>query len=97
MKDLSAAIRVGARPLTLAEWRGVLEEAGFIVEHEARAPMHLLEPARLIRDEGVRGALRIAANVLRTPAARARIVQMRRVFRRHASILEAVALVAKKP
>lgn len=97
MRDLSAAIRVGARPLTRSEWRALLEEAGFLVEAEAAAPMLLLEPARLIADEGLRGALTIAANVLRAPIARRRVLEMRQAFNRHRSKLGAIALVARKP
>ena len=96
-QDLSRVIHVGARPLVDAEWRGLLAAAGFEVEHLETAPMHLLEPARLVRDEGLFGALRIAFNVLRTPAARRRIMAMRAVFRKHRDVICAVALTARKP
>jgi hypothetical protein len=59
--------------------------------------MHLLEPRRLVADEGVLGALRIAATVARTPAARQRVLAMRSVFRRYAPEMCAVAMVARKP
>ncbi|MEM6931648.1 MAG: class I SAM-dependent methyltransferase [Myxococcota bacterium] len=97
LKELSAVIRVGARPLTSSEWRAVLEAEGLEVTFEAVAPMHLLEPGRLLADEGVAGVARIAFNVIRTPAARRRILAMRRVFRAHAERLGAIALVARKP
>ena len=96
-QDLSEAVRVGARPLTRSEWRAVLEAEGFEVQTEAAAPMHLLEPARLVRDEGLGGVSRILFNVLRTPAARRRIVAMRRVFRKHERFLCAITLIARKP
>ena len=95
--ELSSAIHVGARPLTPSEWRSVLEAEGFVIQAEATAPMHLLEPKRLVRDEGLRGVLRILLNVLRTPAARKRILAMRRVFRKHQDVLCAVTLVARRP
>lgn len=47
-KDLKAALRVGARPLPVAEWRELLEKAGFVVRQTVEAPMHLLEPRRMI-------------------------------------------------
>ncbi len=97
LRDISAAIRVGARPLTAAEWRAVLEAEGFVVESEARAPMHLLEPRRLIQDEGLAGVVRIAFNVLRNPTARRRVRAMRAAFRKHQHRLCAIALVARKP
>lgn len=95
-RALSEAIHVGARPLTVSEWRELLEAAGFEVLSTETAPMHLLEPARLVADEGVLGTLRIAANVLRTPAARRRVLAMRAVFKRYESKMCAVALVARK-
>lgn len=95
-RDLSKAIHVGARPLTRPEWRSLLESVGFRIEMETTAPMHLLELPRLVRDEGVFGALRIAANVATTPAARRRVTEMRRAFRKHMSLICAVAIVARK-
>ena len=41
-KALSQAIHVGARPMTVREWRTLMEAEGFKVEHEVSAPMHLL-------------------------------------------------------
>lgn len=96
LQDLSSAIHVGARPLTMAEWRSVLEAEGFEVEAVETAPMHLLEPGRLLRDEGLTGVLRILSNVLRSPPARRRVVAMRSAFRKHADVLCAVLLVARK-
>ena len=93
---LSDAVRVGARPLTASEWSALLKAYGFRVETVISAPMHLLEPRRLIRDEGLAGALRFAWNVARTPAARRRVRAMRRVFRRYREELSAIAVVAVK-
>ncbi len=95
--ELSRAISVGARPLTVADWRASLEEAGFEVTGATTTPMHLLEPRRVIADEGIGGTLRIALNVMRTPAARRRVLAMRATFRRHADQLGAIGLIARKP
>ncbi|MDA8020843.1 MAG: methyltransferase domain-containing protein [Thermoanaerobaculia bacterium] len=97
MEELSAVIHVGARPQTVAEWAAILEEEGFLVRASFTAPMRLLEPTRVVRDEGIRGALRIVGNLLRNPVARRRVVAMRRLFRRHAKHLCAVTIVAEKP
>lgn len=97
MRDLSSSIHVGARPLTISEWCAVLEREGFEVVAQETAPMHLLEPSRVVRDEGLLGTLRILWNVARTPAARKRILGMREVFRRYESALCGVMLVARKP
>lgn len=96
-RELALAIRVNARPLTVEEWTGVLTGAGLRVEAVYTNPMHLLKPARIVADEGPIRALRIVFNILRTPAARRRIVQMRAVFDRYADRLGAVAIVAVKP
>jgi len=96
-REMSMNIHVGVRPVTRSEWMRILEETGFRIEWQTTAPMHLLEPARILRDEGVGGVLRIAGNVLRKPAARRRLCSMRRMFRRYASHLMAVAIVCVKP
>ncbi len=94
---LAGTIRVGARPLTSAEWRDLLTSQGFVVTTEHRAPMHLLEPRRLIQDEGLGRALTIAFNILRDPVARRRIWAMRRAFGQYRKHLGAIALVATRP
>ena len=95
-KALTDAIHVGARPLTVPEWRTLLESEGFIVHTEATAPMHLLEPNRLIQDEGFLGTLRFVWNVLRDDEARHRVATMRKVFQTYEENLAAVMLVAVK-
>jgi SAM-dependent methyltransferase len=96
-QELSRTIHVGARPLTPSEWRTLLESEGFEVRTEVTAPMHLLEPRRLVQDEGLGGALRFARNVLRDREARKRVLAMRRLFRRNREYLSAIALVGHKP
>ena len=95
-RRLSLNIHVGVQPLSAAEWRHLFECAGFRVLWEGRAPVHLLEPRRLVRDEGLVGTLRFAFNVLRRPDARKRVVSMRRLFREYRKNLEAVAFVCVK-
>ena len=95
-QDLSAAIHVRARPLTASEWRELLAAHGFVVTKHVNAPMHLLEPRRLIRDEGLARALRFIWNVATTPAARQRVRAMHGLFRRYADHLAATAIVAVK-
>ena len=93
---LSEAIHVGARPLTAKEWRAVLEAEGFEVQTEALRPMRLLEPDRLIQDEGCWGALRFAWNLCRDKEARQRVFAMRRVFMKYHSHLAAITFVGVK-
>ena len=93
---LSGAIHVGARPLTPREWTALLEGHGFTVDGRFTVPMHLLEPRRFIKDEGLIRTLSFLFKVARTPAARRRILHMRSVFRSHAENLAAISLVAVK-
>ena len=94
--DLAATIKVNARPLTKAEWVAILEAEGFVVVSTTINPMHLLEPARIIDDEGFFRTLRIVFNILTHPAARKRILSMRKVFRRYEDSMGAIANVARK-
>ncbi|MDI3315178.1 MAG: methyltransferase domain-containing protein [Mycobacterium sp.] len=96
-QSLARAIKVNARPLTIAEWRRLLTDHGLVVDHVATAPMALLEWRRLIADEGLLGALRFTKNLLTHHDARRRVLQMRRTFRNHRERLTAVAIVAHKP
>ncbi|MFK4104235.1 class I SAM-dependent methyltransferase [Streptomyces sp. NPDC019531] len=92
--DLHGAIHVGARPLTPSGWTELLADEGFTVTAHKTAPMALLEPRRLVADEGLIPALRIAGRALRNPAALRRVLHMRRVFRRHSAHLGAISLLA---
>lgn len=94
--ELSSAIHHATRPLTIAEWRRLLESEGFAVEAQCTSPMHLLEPRRLIQDEGWSGAIRFAVNLVSHREARRRVFAMRRVFSRHQEHLAAIMLIGRK-
>jgi ubiquinone/menaquinone biosynthesis C-methylase UbiE len=94
--DLSGEIHVGVRPLTADEWRALLTSESFVVQAEELAPMRLLEPTRILRDEGWLRAIRFLWNVLCNRSARRRVLEMRRVFRKHRAHLAAIVLVAVK-
>jgi ubiquinone/menaquinone biosynthesis C-methylase UbiE len=94
--ELATAIHHGTRPLTIAEWRELLESEGFLIQTEAQAPMHLLEPWRIIQDEGMFGAFRFAFNLLCNREARRRVLAMRRIFSKYRDHLAAVMLVGQK-
>jgi SAM-dependent methyltransferase len=96
-QSLARAIKVNARPLTIAEWSGLLSEHGLVVDRVVTAPMALLQPRRVIADEGLFGALRFARNLLVNRDARKRVLTMRKTFRKHRERLTAVAIIARKP
>jgi ubiquinone/menaquinone biosynthesis C-methylase UbiE len=95
-RDLSDEIHVGVRPLTSAEWRELLEAAGFETVSQRTAPMHLLEPKRLIQDEGLAGAMRFAWNIATHKDARRRVLRMRRVFHKYRKHLAAISIISRK-
>jgi hypothetical protein len=95
-RSLTGVVHHGVRPLAITEWRSLLESQGFDVQSVETAPMSLLEPGRLIRDEGLFGALRFIWNLLRDSEARQRVLEMRAVFRRNRNHLGAVSIAGIK-
>lgn len=95
-KDLARSIRVNARPLTVAEWTRLFDEAGFDVESTELRPMALLQPRRMIADEGIVGVGRIVRNLLRDADARRRVLAMRKTFTTHDEHMSAVGFVLRK-
>ena len=95
-QDLSREIHVGVRPLTRLEWCELFAAEGLQIVAEAVAPMHLLEPRRLVQDEGILGAMRFVWNVARNSQARQRVLGMRRIFRKYRDHLAAIAIVGCK-
>ncbi len=95
-RDLAGTIKVPVRPLTIAGWRGLLEGAGFSIDAQYTAPLHLLEARRLIADEGVISAARFVSRVARESDARTRVAAMRSAMRRNADHLQALVLVATR-
>lgn len=93
---LRNTIKVNVTPLTVTGWRELLTEHGFEVTEQASLPLHLLEPRRLVSDEGIAGAVRFVANVARDRDARTRVVAMRKAMRANASNLQAIGLVATR-
>jgi SAM-dependent methyltransferase len=94
--DLSTSVHHAVRLATPRRWRELLGAAGFTVVEELHAPMHLLEPRRIISDEGLARSLKILMNVCRDGEARKRMLGMRAMFRKHRETLQAIALVAIK-
>ncbi|MGQ4538235.1 class I SAM-dependent methyltransferase [Dermabacteraceae bacterium P7074] len=95
-KELSRAIKVGARPLPVEEWRALFARHGLEVEWVGNAPLRLLEPSRLIADEGLLGALRFWRNARNRDGASERLRIMRNAMRVQSKYMCAVGIVARK-
>lgn len=94
--ELRAHFNVAFTPLTLDGWRALLTQNGFGVDaiHETR--LRLLEPDRIVTDEGVVGAARFMLNVARHPEVRHRITEMRQAMARNSPHLRAIGIVARR-
>lgn len=95
-KDLGANMRVHANPLTIPEWRSLLDEEGFDVLQVDTRPMALLEFKRVIQDEGILRTIKIIFNILTHKALRKRILSIREMFRMHSEDIDAVVIIARK-
>lgn len=95
-KDISKVIRVNARPLTVEEWKSLLERNGFRVTAVNTAPMHLLRLKRVITDEGIQGTLKIGYRCITRAGAFKRVFAMRQAFLKYESNLGAVSIIAQK-
>lgn len=93
---MSKEIHVGVQPLCRNEWIRVFNENGLKVTWGAKAPMHLLEPRRLLQDEGFVRSLCIAFRMAANPALGRRILAMRRVFSKYGEHLGAISLVGQR-
>ena len=96
-KELSRVIKVGARPLTLEGWTELLAAHGLEAEWHDRAPLHLLEPRRIVSDEGLWGALRFWNNARRLPGASDRLKAMRQGFQLQGKLMGGIVILARKP
>lgn len=92
--ELTSTIKVSVNPRTTADWDRLLNEHGLVVLSRHRLPLHLLEPRRLLADEGLVGAAQFVTNVLRDSDARARVRAMRRAMRANSAHLQAYGVVA---
>ncbi|MBD2104567.1 cyclopropane-fatty-acyl-phospholipid synthase family protein [Leptolyngbya sp. FACHB-261] len=93
-QDLARAIRVNSTPLTEPCWIETCTRAGLKVTHSKNGPTGLLNPAQLLRDEGIIATARIAWNVLTQPDIRNRVLHMRHVFNQHRQNMGYIVLCA---
>lgn len=90
---MSKEIHVGVQPLRCSEWRELFEHNGLKVIWCGEADLELLEPRRMLQDEGIVRCLKIAFNVAKDSLLRQRIFAIRRIFRRYREHLGAVSIV----
>jgi hypothetical protein len=95
-RELSDALKVGVRIGDAQRWEAWLKEHGFAVITTHTAPMRLLEPGRILEDEGAAGAARFILNALSQPRALVRLLTLRNLFARHSDALCAIAIVARR-
>ncbi|GGG24026.1 methyltransferase [Lysinibacillus alkalisoli] len=95
-KDLIDAIRVNATPLLADEWQNILIAQGFEILYVKQVPMHLLQPKRLVQDEGMFGVMKIAKNVIINPKARKRVIKMKNTFTKYEPYLQGICIVARR-
>lgn len=93
---MSSEIHVGVQPLCRNEWITMLKQNGLSPAWSGEAPMHLLEPQRLLQDEGIVGGVRIAFRMAANPELSRRVLIMRRLFHDYGSHLGAISLVCRK-
>ena len=96
-RKLVRAVCHPARPQTTARWREILENQGFTIVDEAKRPVHLLEPYRLLEDEGAEKAIGFLANTLMDPVASDRVRRIRALFERYRDHLCGYCCVCRKP
>lgn len=95
-RRLAQVIKVNARPLTRPEWTEVATEAGFTVTDNFTTTMSLLEPRRLLADEGPLGVATMMMNLARKPEVRRRVLAMRATFTEYKEHLAGIGLVLRK-
>lgn len=95
-RALAAAIRANATPLSEANWIAACETADLSVLQHQSGSMGLLNPARIIQDEGFVDAIKFFWNVLIHPQIRDRLLTMRRVFKRYEQELGYIVLCAER-
>ncbi len=94
--EMSKEIHVGVQPLCSSEWKQLFEQQGLEVIWCGEAALDLLEPGRMLQDEGILRCLKIVCNVAKDPVLRQRILAIRRIFRKYRKHLGAISMVAMR-
>jgi SAM-dependent methyltransferase len=95
-RAIAQDIHHGTWPLTATEWQDLLASQGLTIQTHTTVPMQLLEPQRVIEDEGLPGAILFAWNLINNPIARQRVLSMRQIFHKYQAYLKGIMLVGVK-
>lgn len=79
-QNVGKALAIGFNPMSIEAWTELLSKCGFAVSNIEHGSLRLLNPKSLVRDEGIRGAARIAWNLATKKDLRDRIVQTKSVI-----------------
>jgi cyclopropane fatty-acyl-phospholipid synthase-like methyltransferase len=93
-QDLAQATHVNATPLMKQGWLATFEQAGLVVTQHHTGAMRLLDPAQVLKDEGIAHTVQIVWNVMTQPIIRDRILMMRRVLNQYQQNLGYIVLCA---
>lgn len=80
---LAQSLRVNSTPLTEAHWIEACETARLFVMQHHTGEMGLLDPTRIVEDEGWSDAAKFFWNVLTQVQLRQRILAMRQIFQQY--------------
>ncbi|HEY9643053.1 MAG TPA: class I SAM-dependent methyltransferase [Coleofasciculaceae cyanobacterium] len=95
-RALAAAIRANSTPLSETNWIAVCETAGLQVLNHQTGAMGLLNPMRMIQDEGFVNTLKFFWTGLTHPQIRDRLLTMRHVFQQYERELGYIILCAER-
>jgi len=95
-REVISAVRHPAWPKTTGQWRDFMTKHGFEILAENQRPVRLLEPERIIEDEGEQRAFEFAWNILQDDVAIQRVREIRKVFQIYADNLCGYSLVCRK-
>lgn len=94
--QLQHVVKSNVSPMTKQGWRDLLLDSGFEQVLQQNGEMSLMSPRGLIRDEGLKGALKIVYNGLCIRDNRSRFIKMFRFFKSQRHQLNYIACCSIK-
>ncbi|SUX99836.1 Uncharacterised protein [Citrobacter koseri] len=94
--QLQHVVKSNVSPMTKQGWRDLLLDSGFEQVLQQNGEMSLMSPRGLIRDEGLKGALKIVYNGLCIRDNRSRFIKMFRFFKSQRHQLNYIACCSVK-